>query len=302
VKYEARDLDYYVMFFGINSLKELDEGALHRWIHLVPRSPSTKNRRIILARGFFRYLIRQGIAQANPAAHIACLKPRPYVPHIYTLKEIQSILEEAAKPPSANPRNPLIGITLRTFLLLTYACGLRLSEALKLRIRDVNFEEDTLSLWRTKFHKERIVPFSPAISSELKAYLAKRRRVFQADDDAPFFCHAGGTYCCGSIQTHFRRILVSCGLSGPTQGQGRPRIHDFRHTFAVHRLYKWYQEGHDLQNKLPWLSTYMGHINIESTQYYLTITLALLREADRRFQGAFDSIMENPLRRALKKQ
>ena len=299
--YRAQDLDYYVLFFGIDSIEKIDEGALLRWIHSVPRKPQTKNSKIKFARGFFRYLVRVGTASANPAEHIAYLKAKPYQPHIYTLKEIQSILEEAAKPHSDAPKNPLLGRTLKTMFLLIYACGLRVSEALNLRIRDVDFEEDTLSLWRTKFHKERLVPFSATIAQELKAYLAERRRIYPAAiDEAPFFCHAGGKYSRITIGVHFAAILVRCGLAKPGQGRGRPRIHDLRHTFAVHRLYKWYQEGNDLQNKLPWLSTYMGHVNIQATQVYLTITMALLREGDRRFQGAFEDVTQKSLRRAFK--
>lgn len=69
---------------------------------------------------------------------------------------------------------------------------------------------------------------------------------------------------------------------------------------ATHRLYKWYQEGHDILNKLPLLSTAMGHVNIEHTQVYLTVTRALLREADRRFQCAFEEVSQRALNRALK--
>jgi integrase len=300
--YNALDLDHYVLFYGIDSVEKLNEGAVFHWVHSIPeRKAHTKNQRISFARGFFRYLIRVGLAQANPAQNIRRLIPKPPPRHIYTLLEIQQILDEARKLQGRTPKSVLLGSTLETMILLIYACGLRISEALKLTIEDVDFEENTLSLWRTKFHKERLVPFSDPIAQKLKSYLAIRRRCFPPQSDqAPFFCHKGGEYHGCTIEVHFLCILIRCGLAKPGQGRGHPRIHDLRHTFACHRLYKWYQEGHDLMNKLPLLSTYMGHVDIQATQVYLTITLVLLREGDRRFQGSCEGVAQKSLKRALK--
>ena len=301
-KSDAGDLDYFVLFFGIGSIEQLDEGALSRWIHADPkRNFKTRNNKISFARGFFQYLVRIDAARTNPAERISYLKTKPYQPHIYPLKEIQSILEESERQQSRAPKNPLLDCTLRTMFLLIYACGLRLSEALNLRICDVDFEENALSLWRTKFHKERLVPFSTAIAEELRTYLAKRQRLYPPmTNEAPFFCHGNRHYAKNTIEHHFAAILIRCGIAKVGQGRGRPRIHDLRHTFALHRLYKWYQEGQDVLNKLPWLSTYMGHVNIQSTQVYLTIAMSLLREGDRRFQGTFAGVTQNSLKRAFK--
>ena len=115
----------------------------------------------------------------------------------------------------------------------------------------------------------------------------------------PFFAHPGGKYSNGGIQKRFYLLLAHCGMT--KSGRGGPRLHDLRHAFAVHRLYKWYQEGRDILNKLPLLSTYMGHVNIENTQVYLTITQALLREGDRRFQRGFEAVADKALKRAFNK-
>ena len=145
-----------------------------------------------------------------------------------------------------------------------------------------------------------MIPFSEATARKLKDYLAVRLRRFPLKDRdvATLFCHAGGGYEESCIEYHFRRIVASCGIT-PPPGTGVPRLHDLRRAFAIHRLYKWYQEGHDILNKLPLLSTYMGHVHIENTQIYLTITQALLREADRRFQKGFESITHRAVGRAL---
>jgi integrase/recombinase XerD len=297
----AKELDDYLTFHGVGSVQRIDEGLVVNWLHSLPRqAPATKNAKLAFARGFLSYLVRVGMLKDNPALRIPYLKQKTYKPHIYTIQEIQRLLEEARENQRRYP-NRLTGWTMETIIFLLYACGLRLSEALNLRMRDVDFEETVLSLWKTKFHKERLVPFSPAVGAKLRSYLVRRRKSYPAVGlDAPFFCHARGKYKINSIEGCFRVLLVRCGMAKPT-GRGVPRLHDFRHSMAVHRLYKWYQEGHDILNKLPLLSTYMGHVNIENTQVYLTITRALLREGDRRFQDAFEQVTEKTISRTLGK-
>lgn len=296
----AKDIDYYLVFRDITSLQNLDESFIANWIYAVPKlSAGTKNKKLEFARGLFRYLMRLGIAKENPALRIPLLKVRPYQPYAYTLKEIHEILSEARRYRNPQGDDPL-GHTLETMLFLIYACGLRLGEATGLRIRDVDFEEDLLLLWNTKFHKERLVPFSKTVAQKLKAYLAIRLKIYPANDSAaPFFCIARKKCHKSIIESYFRKILIRCGLIVPRRRS--PRIHDLRHAFAVHRLYKWYQEGHDALNKLPLLSTYMGHSDPVHTQVYLAVTRTLLREGDRRFQNAFEKLAQKAVGRAFKK-
>lgn len=299
----ALQFDHYLTFRDITSVEEIDEALVGNWIHAVPeRAPSTKNRSLSFARSLLRYLVRVGLARENPAERIAELKGGPRrKPYLYSLHEIHRILEEAGKLKARLPER-LLGWSLETMVLLIYACGLRLGEALKLRIMDVDFEEKTLALWNTKFHKERVVPFSAEVGERLSAYLALRneRGPRGGGGEARFFWWDGKLDTVGLIHRHFREVLVRCGLSKP-QGTG-PRLHDLRHAFATHRLYKWYQDGKDPLNRLPWLTTYMGHVNIEKTQVYLTVTQTLLREGDRRFQNAFEGLAEKALGRARRKK
>ena len=299
--HRAKELDCYVVFRGLSSIRQLDEGLLVNWVHALPRrSPGTKNTLLWFARGFFNYLIRLGLAHDNPAQRIRDLKTKPYQPYIFTLKEIQLLLEEARLHKCRWAPKCFLGPTMETIIFLLYACGLRISEALNLKIQDVDFEENILSLWKTKFHKERLVPFSDAAAKKLKVYLDLRTKRFpSASHQDPFFCHRTGKYTKCSIEAHFRQLLVRCGMAKP-KGRGAPRLHDLRHSMATHRLYKWYQDGHDILNKLPLLSVAMGHVNVEHTQVYLTVTQALLREADRRFQSAFEEVTQRALNRALK--
>jgi len=297
----AKQLDHYLCFRGIATITGIDEALVVNWIHAVPASAGTKNKKLGFVRELFRHLMRQDLAHANPAARIPMLKARPHrKPYIYSLWEIRCILEEAGKLKARFP-DRLLGWSLQTMILLIYACGLRLGEALKLRIQDVDFEEKTLALWNTKFHKERIVPFSSEVGEKLSAYLALREsRRPQDGSDVPFFGWDGIRHSKSIVHRYFRELLVRCGLSKPT-GPG-PRLHDLRHTFATHRLYKWYQEGKDPLNRLPWLTTYMGHVNIENTQVYLTIAQELLREGDRRFQDRFEDLAEKAAGRVVRNQ
>lgn len=225
----ALQLDHYLTFRDVTSVSGIDEALVGSWIHAVPeRAPGTKNRSLSFIRSLFRYLMRQGVARDNPAERILEIKGGARrQPYLYSLQEIRRILEEAGKLKSRFPER-LLGWSLETMILLLYACGLRLGEALKLRIMDVDFEEKTLALWNTKFHKERIVPFSAEVGERLSAYLGLRRDRRPGDGgEAPLFWWDGrGAVTC-LVERNFRRILVRCGLGKPT-GPG-PRLHDFRH-------------------------------------------------------------------------
>ena len=292
----ARDMDQFTIYRCLASLEQLDDRFIFDWIHVLShRSARTKNKMLCYARGFFEHLLRQDLIRFNPTLRIPPIKFKAYKPHIYSIEEIHSLLQEAAKlkgPP---------GRTFPMLLLLIYACGLRIREALRLKIQDVDLEQNMLSLWKTKFHKERLAPFSPITASKLKIYLDFRRTAFPGSmPHDPFFCHTHGVLSYTYVLTIFHQILRRSGLT--KSGSPNPRLHDLRHTFAVHRLYKWYQEGHDILNKLPILSTYMGHISVEDTQVYLSVTRALLREGDKRFQRSFENLTQSSLRRLFKRQ
>ena len=171
---------------------------------------------------------------------------------------------------------------------LLYALGLRIGEALGLMIKDVDFQQKTLFIRDSKFSKDRLLPFGPKLGKCLEAYMDLRRKHFKPiKKDAPLLVANTCTVIRRRlIQQTFGDIMKDARIAAPP-GQGRPRLHDLRHTFAVHRLLRWYEEGVNVQNKLPLLSTFMGHVNIYSTQVYLTITDSLLREASNRFYSHF---------------
>jgi site-specific recombinase XerD len=296
ILYAYRNLDQFINFRSLSRPDQIDEPFAANWMFSIPQhSARTKNMRLQLLRNFCRYLVRLGHLKEDPTRRIPYLREKPPpLPHLYTIKELTRLLQEADRWKSRwSHRFP--GWVMGTFVHLVYACGLRLSEATNLKLAHIDFSQNTLSLWKTKFHKERLVPFSSSTAQRLKQYLAVRalRYPMQCGPDDYLFCHKHGKYSSCGIQYLFRQLLLGAGFTKP---KGH-RIHDLRHTFAVHRLYKWYQDGADPLNKLSLLSTFMGHVNIEQTQVYLTITQALLREGDKRFAALFEGTTKKRLLR-----
>ena len=130
-----------------------------------------------------------------------------------------------------------------------------------------------------------MVPIGPQLTSALAAYCEKRSTLpMMKNRDSAFLCTRTG--CClayPEVITHFQRIRSAAGIVCPPGERRPPRLHDLRHTAAVHRVVAWYRSGKDVQHLLPHLATYLGHTNIASTQRYLHMTPELLQEASRRF-------------------
>ena len=157
---------------------------------------------------------------------------------------------------------------------MLYASGLRIGEALGLAIRDVDLDAGTLFIAETKFFKSRWVPVSTSLAAELRTYLAARTAaVGAASPDDPFFISSRGTrYSYSRIWRLFRRLVRDAGIDAAATRSGRVRLHDLRHTFAMHCVLRWYREGSDVGAKLPLLATYLGHASVLATHVYLTAT------------------------------
>lgn len=169
---------------------------------------------------------------------------------------------------------------MRTVFLLLYGAGLRRQEALNLEWADVDWNASLLTIRRTKFLKTRLVPFGPQLGRVLAAYKQAQVRKMAG----PIFTTRTGVRIDPQvIQKYFRFICKRAKVFRTDSTRFQPRLHDLRHTFAVHRLISWYRQGADVQKLLPQLSTYLGHVCIEHTQVYLTMTPPLLNEAGKRF-------------------
>jgi integrase len=214
-------------------------------------------------------------------------------PHIYSEAEIVRILEAAGQLCRVS-RCPLRPNVFRLAIVLLYTCGLRRQELARLSLNDYDQKEKTLHIRETKFHKSRYVPLSPDASRELDAYLSVRRDLkspMLASSALLWNLYRGGkAYSASGLSRGIGKLLRAANVR---KADGSfPRVHDFRHAFALQALLRWYRAGVDIQSKLPLLATYMGHVSILSTEYYLSFIPELAAEASHLFCTRYGELVK----------
>lgn len=234
--------------------------------------------------GLNRFAQARGLAEGIPLPRTI---PKPtgpaFVPYIYSHEELRRLLD--AVPAACTSRSPIEAEVLRVLLLLLYGTGLRIGEALRLTLDEVDLRQACLHIRGTKFFKSRLVPMGKDLTGVMTNYVLKRNELQAASAGAPLFCFNNGSPLSQSaVGSAFRRVRSHAGLMRDGGPRRQPRIHDLRHTAAVHRLIQWYRNGKDLQDLLPKLATYLGHKGLSSTQHYLTLTPELMQEAGLRFK------------------
>lgn len=248
--------------------------------HLTPR---TRSNRFCVVRQWCKYLARSDPRSYVPEPLRGIPSKGTHQPYIYTHSEIQTLLGTASKLP---PPNSLRPHTYQTLLGLLYSTGIRIGEALALNLEHFHSTERRLYIAEGKFRKARWAPLSASTCQALERYVRKRVQIRPRSPDSPLLINQRSRrlHPCTVNQT-FRNLLRQCGIRH-SKHTG-PRIHDFRHTFAVHRLLAWYRDGQDVNGRLPWLATYMGHVDLHSTQIYLQPTAELLEQVNRRFHNHY---------------
>lgn len=236
-------------------------------------------------RGFYRFALARGIAQASPLPrHVPLLTTPAFVPYIYSQNELRRLLDAVPAACCGKKVSVQAGV-FRALLLLLYGAGLRLEEALSLTTSDIDLDQAVICIRKTKFYKTRLVPLGTDITFALAQYVAARGSNLLDKPNAPFFALRNGSRVSQSVARRtFARVRTLAGVKRQDQCRFQPRLHDLRHTAAVHRLISWYRSGESLQALLPRLATYLGHVNLAATQRYLTLTPELLNEASLRFE------------------
>ncbi len=249
-------------------------------LHLAPR---TRSNRFCVVKQLSEYLARNDPLGYVPEPLKALPSQGVHQPYIYSCSELQALLAAASELP---PENSLRPHTYRTLLGVLYSTGIRIGEALALNLEHFDSAEQQLYIAEGKFRKARWVPLSASTCRVLKQYVQKRLQIRAHLPDSPLLLNqrSGRLRYCAVNQT-FRHLLRQCGIHHSRQTG--PRIHDLRHTFAVHRLLAWYRDGEDVNARLPWLATYMGHVDIHSTQVYLRATPELIEQVNRRFHNHY---------------
>jgi site-specific recombinase XerD len=247
-------------------------------------TPQTIARKLRALNGFYRYLATRHGIQLSALPRAPKTKTSTFVPYIYSHEEIRRLLQ-AAPIACKNPLALFDEHTLRTVLLLLYGAGLRLGEAIRLDVGDVDLDEGVLIVRRTKFFKTRLVPLGKDLARVLNDYRQRYDRLPRSSVDRSFFRMRNGERVEQfTVERTFRLLRKIAQVHRPGGARRQPRLHDLRHAAAVHRLIAWYRRGADLQYLLPRLATYLGHKDLSGTQHYLTLTPPLLQEASKRFE------------------
>lgn len=204
-------------------------------------------------------------------------------PYIYSMEELGRIFDSALTYQKHKSKTP--PKCVQTILKLTYVLGLRISETVSLHVKDLNLHERYVLIRQTKFYKTRMVPFNEQVSLLLTAFLDWREaQGWPSDDDAYVFLDKDKKGLgVDVVRNAFHRIRDMAGIKRTDGACHQPRLHDLRHTFAVHRLTEWYRSGKDVNKLLSSLSTYLGHDHLSNTSVYLSMTDELLDEANNLF-------------------
>lgn len=286
------ELDRFLLAQGVSSLQDVTPAHLDSWVKAMTCGTRRRLHKARCARRFFDHLRSLSLVTDNPVPSILTERGRlpasSFRPFIFTKDQVAAILAAARHVPDSAKRR-YRGQTCFTMLALLYTLGLRHGEVRRLRLRDLDLGRQTLFIAGTKFHKSRYVPFGPKLGYCLQHYLDVRQQLLLPlrDDDPLFVAFRRQPIAGQMLLTVFRNILRTLGIAG-FPGQPPPRLHDLRHTFAVHCLLRWYRTGIHVQSRLPVLATFMGHVEPQSTEIYLSITADLLQEANTRFRQHFE--------------
>jgi len=256
--------------------------AAEKWATISPdEAPTNQQHRKGTVQRFANYLNAHEIpAYIYPKWRYV---PTNFLPHIFTDDELSRFFTSCD-----NTRTPNLvrsDVTSLIFRML-YSCGMRLSEAINLKVRDIDLVQGTIRITDAKFDKERVLPVHDALLEYMKRY--SRKVLSFAGNDSPFFPNPRKEhYSTGAVYSIFRERLWAAGISHGGKGNG-PRVHDFRHTFAVHCLRRAVLNGEDLSVMLKYLSVYMGHTDISSTSAYLRLTADMYPDIVCKMETNFD--------------
>lgn len=282
-------------FLKSGKYKTLSSAAFEGWCRTHDGVASGVRRaRMLDVRNFCLYCSRAEPDCFVPDAGTFPRHHQRILPHILSEPDVARLLNAAAglERRSASPLRPEV---TRLAIVLLFTTGLRRGELLNLTLRDYDPKECTLHVRETKFFKSRILPLNVEIAAEVDRYLrARAKRGLPTLPDTKLIRNAwqgGGSYTGPALQSSIKMLLKKCGIVTALGRQ--PRIHDFRHSFAINALLRWYRTGADMGAMLPLLATYMGHGTAVSTHYYLQFIEPLRTAASERFAKLYGGLVNS---------
>jgi integrase len=276
----GQDLPHFVAYLEANRATIVTVELAVAWARLSPRvAPITVEFRISEVRGFARYLHAIDPSHQIPPPGLLGIPRRRPAPYIYTPDEIAVVLAATRR---LTP--PLRAATYRSLLGLLASTGMRLGEARALSRADVDLIDGLVTIRHAKFDRMRLVPLHPTVTAELRAYAAQRDQACPRPKVDRFFLTLRG--CAVRREEADSVFRAITGLMGLRTDTVRPRIHDLRHSFAVHTLIDWHRNGADVSSLLPVLSTYLGHVEPANTYWYLSAVPELMGLIAARLEDA----------------
>ena len=251
------------------------------------QQPAEWAARLSVVRGFARHWSATDPLTEVPPLGLLPYRPARAQPYFYSDQEIRALLRAAKTRTSIDPLRPWTYHCLFGLLAVT---GLRLGEALNLRPEDMDWSEGILTIRGAKFGKSRLVPLHASTCQVLADYTKRRDRRFGARAEGHFLVNKNGNRLDkGEVHRAFYMLSRQIELRAVDASRG-PRLHDFRHRFAVQTLLRWYRNGEDPKRRLPILSTYLGHAHVTDTYWYLTGTPELLGAAAKRLGNRWEAL------------
>ncbi len=251
--------------------------------------PAHWAQRLSFVRGFARYRSATDPRTQIPPHGLLPFQPKRARPYLYSDDEIRGLLRATLNMPCRYERSKLRPWTFHCLFGLLSVSGLRLGEARNLELQDVDLKAAVLTIRGAKFGKSRLVPLHASTCKVLADYIARRNRHWAARPVSSylFVSDWGNRLDGGAIHRTFYALSRQIGLRGAADSHG-PRLHDMRHAFATNTLVRWYRSGQDPERRLPILSAYLGHVHVADTQWYLSGSPELMREAMRRLEQRWE--------------
>jgi integrase/recombinase XerD len=280
---DAIRLRAFVKSVGDGDMRHVRPQAVRRYLDGNGRVTSFWFSKYHSLAAFYRYAVARHYVRKSPLPRSKPQVPEKFQPYIYSNEDMRKLID------AADSRHRFVWLltpdTVRTLVLLLYGTGLRISEALRLNLGDFDRDSAVLTIRETKFFKSRLVPIGSDLRRVLEVYIDHQWLPVQSAETTPLL----GTVKDDRIlrqtaELVYRRLREEAGVHRSTSARFQPRLHDFRHTFAVVRLVTWYREGKNVQRLLPHLTTYLGHGRIQETARYLSMTTELLQEASLCFE------------------
>lgn len=288
---EVEFLNQFDNFCTQRGVKEpiLSQNLFNDWCEKRLHENATNHQmRIRRFRSFATFLHKNGV-EAPSIFHPLPDPPKTFMPYIFTHNEINRFLSAVDSGNRvANARSPFRHLVMPLLFRMLYTCGLRVNEALMLKPESVDLEQGTLLILGAKGVKDRLVAMSESLTALCREY---RSDASVRNFGSEYFFPAPdrGFYDSSTIYNRFRQYLFSAGIGHGGRGKG-PRLHDLRHTFAVHALGNWAAQGKDLYVCLPILSTYLGHKGLKSTQQYLRLVPEAYSDVTVPFETSFGAV------------